>query len=97
MASKDRRRGAHVSWAAKLIRSERKRQKLSQVELAEKSGLSVQNVRMIEWECNSPRFESMEKLLNALGYELRAIKGNEQLEWLQQCGAGHFLQKKKAR
>ena len=63
-------RNAHPSWAAKFIRKERLRQNITQEELSRRSGVRPGNLRLIEWECNSPRYATMEKLINTLGYEL---------------------------
>jgi len=80
MAYKKMIRNAHPSWAAKFIRRERLRQSITQEELSRRSGILVGNIRLIEWQVNSPRFETMEKLINTLGYDLHAIKPSEQAQ-----------------
>jgi len=75
-------RNAHPSWAAKFIRKERLRQNITQEELSRRSGIRVGNIRLIEWQVNSPRYATMEKLINTLGYDLTAtsIAGAEEAE-----------------
>ena len=70
-------RDAHPSWAAKFLRKERLRQNITQEELSRRSGVRSGNIRLIEWQVNSPRFETMEKLINTLGYELHTIKSTD--------------------
>ena len=73
MAYQKHQRDRYPSWAAKFIRAERLKKNITQEELARRSGVRVGHIRLIEWPCNSPRFETMEKLINTLGYELHAM------------------------
>ncbi|MBG18076.1 MAG: hypothetical protein CMB77_06990 [Euryarchaeota archaeon] len=77
MANKKHQRDRYPSWAAKFIRTERLKKNITQEELARRSGVRVQHIRLIEWQCNSPRFETMEKLINTLGYELHAMPNED--------------------
>ena len=77
MANQKQQRDRYPSWAAKFIRAERLKKNITQEELARRSGVRAQHIRLIEWQCNSPRFETMEKLINTLGYELHAIPSED--------------------
>jgi transcriptional regulator with XRE-family HTH domain len=79
MAYQKHQRDRYPSWAAKFIRAERLKKNITQEELARRSGVRVGHIRLIEWQCNSPRFETMEKLINTLGHELHAVP-NEDIE-----------------
>jgi transcriptional regulator with XRE-family HTH domain len=86
-------RNTHPSWASRFIRKERLRQNITQEEMSRRTGVRVGNIRNIEWQCNSPRFETMEKLINMLGYELQAIKSNDSnkaLKYDLQCQSIRF-------
>jgi transcriptional regulator with XRE-family HTH domain len=77
MANQKMQRDRYPSWAAKFIRTERLKKNITQEELARRSGVRVGHIRLIEWQCNSPRFETMEKLINTLGYELHAVSNED--------------------
>ena len=77
MANQKMQRDRYPSWAAKFIRAERLKKNITQEELARRSGVRAQHIRLIERQCNSPRFETMEKLINTLGYELHAVPSED--------------------
>ena len=77
MTYQKHQRDRYPSWAARFIRAERLKKNITQEELARRSGVRVQHIRLIEWQCNSPRFETMEKLINTLGYELHAMPSED--------------------
>jgi len=77
MANQKQQRGRYPSWAARFIRSERLKKNITQEDLARRSGVRPGHIRLIEWQCNSPRFETMEKLINTLGYELHVMPSED--------------------
>ena len=77
MTYQKHQRDRYPSWAARFIRAERLKKNITQEELARRSGVRVQHIRLIEWQCNSPRFETMEKLINTLGYELHPMPSED--------------------
>lgn len=52
----------------------RKQQKLTQTELAKRTGYKQQVISRIEKKDNSPTLKVFCKILDALGYELRIVK-----------------------
>ena len=51
------------------IRSARKEEHLTQVQLAEKAGIAVNSLRLYESGKRSPNIETLEKIISALGIE----------------------------
>ncbi len=56
-----------------LLRHERKRRCWSQEDLAEKSGLSQAAISYLERSVNTPRMETMERLAEALCWEVERL------------------------
>lgn len=56
------------------IEQERKSQGLTQIELAQKSGVAERTVRNIELGNFDAKIDTVEKIANALNYELDIVK-----------------------
>ena len=59
------------------IRMARKNEKITQGELAEKTGLSQQQISRMERKYNVPNLKTLLKLVNAMGYEIELRKTEE--------------------
>lgn len=59
---------------AKIVREQRKLKKLSQVELALKSGVGLRFIRELEQGKKTLRIDKVNQVLHFLGYEIGAIK-----------------------
>jgi transcriptional regulator with XRE-family HTH domain len=58
---------------AKLLRSERKRQKMTVYRLAQLSGISKQGIAFLEMPGSDPKLSTLGKLANALGVSISEI------------------------
>ena len=58
---------------SKIMKKYRKENGLSQEKFAELSGLSVDTISLIECEKISPRFETVYKILTAMGVDLEQL------------------------
>lgn len=56
------------------LRVERKKQRISIRELAELSGVNQRTISNWEYSGIMPTIENFQKVLNALGYDLRIVK-----------------------
>jgi transcriptional regulator with XRE-family HTH domain len=59
--------------AASLLRYARSKADLSQRELGRRAGVSQTSISLIEDEKTSPRFETLERLLAACGFDLELV------------------------
>ncbi|MBP7480711.1 MAG: helix-turn-helix domain-containing protein [Spirochaetaceae bacterium] len=67
-----------------VLRTQRKKLHLSQIQAAEKSGLLQKTISLIEREPERASVESLFKLINALGLSLTLFPRNEDLEETRQ-------------
>lgn len=63
-----------------VIRRERKKQDLTQVELAEKAGVSTMTIRRYESGDRKPRLEEALKITGALGLALKDLLSDPEFE-----------------
>lgn len=61
-------------WWAKVLRSLRKAEGLSQMVLAKKAGVSLATVKKMEMGRHVPRLDVYERVLKALGNELEVVR-----------------------
>jgi transcriptional regulator with XRE-family HTH domain len=59
--------------AAALLRYARDKARLSQRELGKRAGISQATISLIEDGKTSPRFETLDRLLNVCGFELEIV------------------------
>ena len=59
--------------AAALLRYARDKARLSQRELGRRAGISQTTISLIEDSRTSPRFETLDRLLDACGFELEIV------------------------
>ena len=73
----------------KAIRQERKRQHLTQIELADKAGIAVNSIRLYEAGKRTPRNKQLESIAKALGTtaESLTLQAIDEKEYLSQTAA----------
>lgn len=68
----------------KNIKSIRKSLKLSQTDLAKKSGLSLRTIQRIENEETNPKFHTLHDIADALGIDISFLTASDGIEQLQE-------------